>query len=92
VLHLSSGCSVQPIPLSPGHPSNFPWGYFLAFSLIGQQGNKFGWPHQDIDQIANWALSIYGKFEKILKIKITFRSHSGSSQKFVIYLALPGST
>ena len=49
-----------PLPLSPAAQPHLPWAYFIAFSHLCQQGMTFGWLDLEIDQIANWALSIYG--------------------------------
>ena len=60
-------------PLPPSHyllvlSWHLPWGYFIAFSQVGQGGKTFGWLHQKLAYIANWALSLYGKFANVLKI------------------------
>ena len=82
----------RPLPLPPGAQPHLPWGYFIAFSLLSQQGMTFGWLNQKIDQIANWALSIYGNCKRKLIKKIYPKNHFYTIRFYPIYVVLRSTT
>jgi hypothetical protein len=47
----------------------FPWGYFVAFSLFGQEGKRKQWLVMEIDQIANAQLPFWDIFEILQKLQ-----------------------
>lgn len=48
-------------------------GYFIAFSLVGQQGIRKQWLDEEIDQICNETIPFLDEFEILSKIQTTLK-------------------